>query len=180
MFQILKTTFQQRISKSRERRLKSRWHSLQRLSLSRQASRWRHLVVCHTCVRGTCSIHFTYSMMLFLSWKLPAADSCVLACAATFILHASLATNSLKNPVQSLTQCYNSFTESYPVYLSELLTVCYPSRKLHSRSDTRTFCIPFTKLRPLDNKLFLSWARQSGTHYCMMFITQHQHLSSKP
>ena len=28
------------------------------------------------------------------------------------------------------TLCYNSFTESYPVYLSELLTVCHPSRQL--------------------------------------------------
>ena len=34
---------------------------------------------------------------------------------------------------------------------------------------------------PLDNKLFLSWAQHSGTHYRMMFITQYQHLlSSNP
>ena len=28
------------------------------------------------------------------------------------------------------TLCYNSFTESYPVYLSELLTVSHPSRQI--------------------------------------------------
>ena len=37
------------------------------------------------------------------------------------------------------------------------------------------------KQRPLDNELFLSRARHSGTRYRMMFVTQHQHLlSSKP
>ena len=45
------------------------------------------------------------------------------------------------------TVCYNSFTESYPVYLSELLTVYHPSRQLRSISDTRTFRIPFTKTK---------------------------------
>ena len=42
------------------------------------------------------------------------------------------------------TLCYSSFTESYPVYLSELLTVYHPSRQLRSISDTRTFRIPFS------------------------------------
>ena len=37
------------------------------------------------------------------------------------------------------------------------------------------------KQSPLDNELFLSRARQSGTRYRMMFVTQCQHLlSSKP
>ena len=37
------------------------------------------------------------------------------------------------------------------------------------------------KQRPLDNELFLSRVRHSGTHYCMMFVNLHQHLrSSKP
>ena len=45
------------------------------------------------------------------------------------------------------TLCYNSFTESYPVYLSELLSVYHPSRQLRSISDTRTFRIPFTRTR---------------------------------
>ena len=45
------------------------------------------------------------------------------------------------------TLCYNSFTESYPVYLSELLTVYHPNRQLRSISDTRTFLIPFTKTK---------------------------------
>ena len=67
------------------------------------------------------------------------------------------------------TLCYNSFTESYPVYLSELLTVYHPSRQLRSISDTRTY------------ELFLSRAQHSGTRYRMMFVTQYQHLlSSKP
>ena len=36
------------------------------------------------------------------------------------------------------------------------------------------------KQRPLDNELFLSRARHSGTRYRMIFFTQYQHLSSKP
>ena len=45
------------------------------------------------------------------------------------------------------TLCYNSFTESNPVYLSEHLTVYHPSRQLLSISDTRTIRIPFTKTK---------------------------------
>ena len=52
------------------------------------------------------------------------------------------------------TLCYNSFTESYPVYFSELLTVYYPSRQLRSIYDTRTFLIPFTKQRPWTMSFF--------------------------
>ena len=76
------------------------------------------------------------------------------------------------------TLCYNSFTESYPVYLSEL-TVYHPSRQLRSISDARTFRIPFTKTKILGQRAFLSRARHSGTR--MIFVTQHHHLlSSKP
>ena len=50
--------------------------------------------------------------------------------------------------------CYNSFTESYPVYLSELLTVYHPSRQLRSISDTRTFRIPFTKTKTFGQRAF--------------------------
>ena len=52
------------------------------------------------------------------------------------------------------TLCYNSFTESYPVYLSELLTVYHPSRQLRSISDTRTFRIPFTKTKTFGQRAF--------------------------
>ena len=43
------------------------------------------------------------------------------------------------------TLCYNSFTESYRVYLSELLTVYHPSRQLRSISDTRNLTHTFRK-----------------------------------
>ena len=52
------------------------------------------------------------------------------------------------------TLCYSSFTESYPVYLSELLTVYRPSRQLRSISDTRTFRIPFTKSKTFGQRAF--------------------------
>ena len=52
------------------------------------------------------------------------------------------------------TLCYNSFTESYPIYLSELLTVYHPSRQLRSISDTRTFRIPFTKTKTFRQRAF--------------------------
>ena len=52
------------------------------------------------------------------------------------------------------TLCYNYFTESYPVYLSELLTVYHPSRQFRSISDTRTFRIPFTKTKTFGQRAF--------------------------
>ena len=52
------------------------------------------------------------------------------------------------------TLCYNSFTESYPVCPSELLTVYHPSRQLRSISDTRTFRIPFTKTKTFGQRAF--------------------------
>ena len=52
------------------------------------------------------------------------------------------------------TLCYSSFTESYPVHLSELLTVYHPSRQLRSISDTRTFRIPFTKTKTFGQRAF--------------------------
>ena len=79
------------------------------------------------------------------------------------------------------TLCYNFFTESYPVYLSELPTVYHPSRQLRSFLTPEPSTYLSQKQRPLDNELFLSRARHSGTHYRMMFVTQYQHfLSSKP
>ena len=52
------------------------------------------------------------------------------------------------------TVCYNYFTESYPVYLSEHLTVYHPYRQLRSSSDTRTFRIPFTKTKTFRQRAF--------------------------
>ena len=45
-------------------------------------------------------------------------------------------------------------TESYPVYLSELLTVYRPSRQPRSISDTITFRIPFTKTKTFGQRAF--------------------------
>ena len=50
--------------------------------------------------------------------------------------------------------CYNSFSETYPLYLSELLTVYYPSRQLHSILDMKTFCIPLTKTKMCGEQAF--------------------------
>ena len=44
-----------------------------------------------------------------------------------------------------LTLCYNSFSDTYPLCLSELLTVYYPSTQLRSILDTKTFRIPLKK-----------------------------------
>ena len=56
---------------------------------------------------------------------------------------------------------------------SELLTVYYPSRQLRSILDTKTFRIPLTKQKLLENELFLSRARNNGTHCHMMSVTHH-------
>ena len=58
------------------------------------------------------------------------------------------------------TLCYNSFTESYPVCLSELLTVYHPSRQLRSISNTETFRVAYLSLKqkPLDKIIALSFA----------------------
>ena len=52
------------------------------------------------------------------------------------------------------TLCYSYFTESYPVYLSELLTVYHPSRQLRSISDTKTLRIPFRKSKTFGQRAF--------------------------
>ncbi|WP_419629831.1 hypothetical protein, partial [Thiolapillus sp.] len=52
------------------------------------------------------------------------------------------------------TLCYNSFSETYPLYLSELLTVYYPSRQLRSILDTKTFRIPLTKTKTFGERAF--------------------------
>ena len=66
------------------------------------------------------------------------------------------------------------FSETYPLYLSELLTVYSPSRQPRSVLDTKTFRIPLTKTKTfLENELFLSQARNNGTHCHMMSVTHH-------
>ena len=50
--------------------------------------------------------------------------------------------------------CYNSFSETYPPYLSEHLTVYYPSRQLRSILDTKTFRIPLTKIKTFGEQAF--------------------------
>ena len=78
------------------------------------------------------------------------------------------------------TLCYNSFTESYPAYLSELLSTVHPDNFAPFLTPEPSAYLS-QKQRPLDNELFLSRARQSGTRYRMMFVTQYEHLlSSKP
>ena len=52
------------------------------------------------------------------------------------------------------TLCYNSFSDTYPLFLSELLTVYYPSRQLRSILDTKTFRIPLTKTKIFGERAF--------------------------
>ena len=52
------------------------------------------------------------------------------------------------------TLCYNSFSETYPLYLSEALTVKYPSRQLRSILDTKTFRIPLAKTKTFGKQAF--------------------------
>ena len=78
------------------------------------------------------------------------------------------------------TLCYNSFTESYPVYLSELLTVYHPSRQLRSISDTNTLRIPFTKSKTFGQRAFsftgpTQWI---SLPCCVCYLASH--LLSKP
>ena len=55
-------------------------------------------------------------------------------------LHWLSVHSRIQNKISTL--CYNSFSEAYPFYLSELLTVYYPSRQFHSISDKKLphFC----------------------------------------
>ena len=52
------------------------------------------------------------------------------------------------------TLCYNSFSETYPLYLCELLTVYYPSRQLRSILDTKTFRISLAKTKTFGERAF--------------------------
>ena len=46
------------------------------------------------------------------------------------------------------------FLSFSPVYLSELMTVYHPSTQLRSISDTRSFCIPFIKIKTFGQRAF--------------------------
>ena len=52
------------------------------------------------------------------------------------------------------TLCFNTFTNSSPVYIAQLLSVYTPSRHLRSSSDTRTLRIPFTKTKSFGQRAF--------------------------
>ena len=76
--------------------------------------------------------------------------------------------------------CYNSFTESYPIFLNSWLSTVHPDNFASFLTPAPSAYLS-QKQRPLDNELFLSRARHNGTRYRVMFVTQHQHLlSSKP
>ena len=67
-------------------------------------------------------------------------------------LHWLLVVSRIQYKIATL--CYSSLTESYPVHLSELLTVYHPSRQLRSISDTRTIRILFTKTKTFGQRAF--------------------------
>ena len=52
------------------------------------------------------------------------------------------------------TLCFNTFTDSSPVYIAQLLFVYTPSRHLRSSSDTRTLRIPFVKTKSFGQRAF--------------------------
>ena len=67
----------------------------------------------------------------------------------------SLATNLLKNTEQNFNSVqFSTFTETSPVYLSELLAVYHPSRQLRSALTTRTFRVLLTKTRTFGERSF--------------------------
>lgn len=45
------------------------------------------------------------------------------------------------------TLCHSSFSDTAPVYLSDLLHVSFPSRQLRSTTDSRTLCIPHVTIK---------------------------------
>ena len=52
------------------------------------------------------------------------------------------------------TLCLNTFTNSSPVYIAQLLSVYTPSRHLRSFLDTRTLRIPFVKTKSFGQRAF--------------------------
>ena len=77
--------------------------------------------------------------------------------------------------------CYNSLTESFPVYLPEFLSTIHPDNFapfLTQKPSAYLSQQQQQQKRAFDNELFLSRARHSGTHYSMVFVTQHQQLLS--
>ena len=52
------------------------------------------------------------------------------------------------------TLCFNTFTNSSPVYIAQLLSVYTPSRHLRSSSDTRTLRISFIKTKSFGQRAF--------------------------
>ena len=54
-----------------------------------------------------------------------------------------------------LTICHNFFSDSFPAYLSDLLTVYTPSRQLRSSADTRTLRVPHVKTQTFGQRSLL-------------------------
>ena len=52
------------------------------------------------------------------------------------------------------TLCHSFFSDTAPVYLSDLLQVFSPSRQLRFSSDSRTLCIPHIKTKTSEHCLF--------------------------
>ena len=65
---------------------------------------------------------------------------------------SSLVTGPSQNRLQS-TICYNFFSDSSPVYLSNL-TVYTPSKQLRSTADTWIFCIPHVRTETSGQRSF--------------------------
>ena len=77
------------------------------------------------------------------------------------------------------TLCFNTFTNSFPVYTAQLLSVYTPSRHLHSSSDTRTLRIPFIKTKSFGQRAFsftgngIDCFMDSGTLNLLLHLKQH-------
>ena len=52
------------------------------------------------------------------------------------------------------TLCHSFFTDTAPVYLSDLLRVYSPSRQLRSSTDSRTLCIPYMRTNTFGHRSF--------------------------
>ena len=58
------------------------------------------------------------------------------------------------------TLCFNTFANSSPVYIAQLLFVYTPYRHLRSSSDTRTLRIPFVKTKSFGQRAFFTGPTQ--------------------
>ena len=76
------------------------------------------------------------------------------------------------------TLCFKYFTDSnFPIYLSELLTVYTPNRKLRSSNDSRLLLPKQSKKKLLGVVLLTFVLLTSGTHYLIHFDIRHHLLN---